>query len=71
MMSSQLPALQIILPLLMAPIALMVRNPRIVWLLSLIVTWMTFVISIFLLMQVLDSGTITYRIGGWAAPLGH
>ncbi len=70
MISSQLPALQIILPLLMAPIALMVRNPRIVWLLSLIVTWMTFVISIFLMMQVLDSGTITYRIGGWAAPWG-
>ena len=70
MISGQLPALQVILPLLMAPIALILRNPRGVWMLTLVVTWMTFGISLSLLMQVLDSGTITYRIGGWAAPWG-
>ena len=70
MISGQLPALQVILPLLMAPIALILRNPRGVWMLTLVVTWMTFAISLSLLMQVLDSGTITYRIGGWAAPWG-
>jgi len=69
-MSGQLPALQVILPLLMAPIALILRNARAVWMLTLVVTWMTFGISLSLLMQVLDSGTITYRIGGWAAPWG-
>ncbi|NQU57249.1 MAG: monovalent cation/H+ antiporter subunit D family protein [Rhodospirillales bacterium] len=69
-MSYQLPALQVVLPLMMAPIAVIVRNPRAVWMLTLIVTWMTFAISLSLLMQVLDSGTITYRIGGWAAPWG-
>ncbi len=69
-MSGQLPALQVVLPLLMAPIALILRNPRGVWMLTLVVTWMTFGISLSLLMQVLDSGTITYRIGGWAAPWG-
>ena len=69
-MSGQLPALQVILPLLMAPIALILRNPRGVWMLTLIVTWMTFGISLSLLIQVLDSGTITYRLGGWAAPWG-
>lgn len=70
MMSTQLPALQVVLPLLMAPIALIIRNPRFVWMLTLIVTWTTLAISLSLLMQVLDSGTITYRIGGWAAPWG-
>jgi multicomponent Na+:H+ antiporter subunit D len=69
-MSTQLPALQVILPLLMAPIALIIRNPRIVWMLTLVVTWTTLAISLSLMMQVLDSGTITYRIGGWAAPWG-
>ena len=59
-----------ILPLIMAPIALIVRSPRTVWMLTLLVTWVTFSISLALLMQVLDSGTIIYRIGGWVAPWG-
>ena len=70
MISSQFPALQVVLPLMMAPIALIVRNPRAVWMLTLLVTWMTFAISLSLLMQVLDGGTIIYRIGGWVAPWG-
>ncbi|MBT4932269.1 MAG: monovalent cation/H+ antiporter subunit D family protein [Rhodospirillaceae bacterium] len=69
-MSAQLPALQVVLPLLMAPLALILRNPRLVWMLTLTVTWTTLAISLSLLMQVLDGGTITYRIGGWAAPWG-
>ena len=53
-----------------APVALIVRNPRYAWLLSLVVTWATFAISLSLLMQVLESGTVYYRLGGWAAPWG-
>ena len=70
MIATQLPILQVILPLIMAPIALIVRSPRTVWMLTLLVTWVTFSISLALLMQVLDSGTIIYRIGGWVAPWG-
>jgi multicomponent Na+:H+ antiporter subunit D len=70
LISAQLPALQVVLPLMMAPIALIVRNPRGVWMLTLVVTWVTLAISLSLLMQVIDGGTITYRIGGWAAPWG-
>jgi len=70
LIATQLPILQVILPLIMAPIALIVRSPRTVWMLTLLVTWITFSISLALLMQVLDSGTIIYRIGGWVAPWG-
>jgi multicomponent Na+:H+ antiporter subunit D len=70
LIATQLPILQVILPLIMAPIALIVRSPRTVWMLTLLVTWVTFSISLALLMQVLDSGTIIYRIGGWVAPWG-
>jgi multicomponent Na+:H+ antiporter subunit D len=70
LISGQLPILQVVLPLLMAPIALILRTPRAVWMLTLVVTWATLAISLSLLMQVLDTGTIIYRIGGWAAPWG-
>lgn len=70
MIATHLPILQVILPLIMAPIALILRNPRAVWMLTLLVTWVAFSISLALLMQVLDSGTIIYRIGGWGAPWG-
>jgi len=70
LIATQLPILQVILPLIMAPIALIVRSPRTVWMLTLLVTWITFCISLTLLMQVLEGGTIVYRIGGWAAPWG-
>ena len=70
MIAHQLPILQVVLPLLMAPIAVILRSPRATWMLTLVVTWTTLAISLSLLMQVLDSGTIIYRIGGWAAPWG-
>ncbi|MBL6932987.1 MAG: monovalent cation/H+ antiporter subunit D family protein [Rhodospirillales bacterium] len=69
-MDGQLPILQVVLPLMMAPVTLILRNPRAAWMLTLVVTWATFTISLSLLMQVLDSGTIIYKIGGWAAPWG-
>lgn len=70
MITTHLPILQVILPLIMAPIALIIRNSHTVWLLTLVVTWLTFSISLALLMQVYDNGNIIYQIGGWAAPWG-
>ena len=70
MIAAHLPILQVIIPLFIAPVALIIRNSRTVWILSLSVTWVTFIISLALLVQVVDSGNISYRIGGWAAPWG-
>ncbi|MBH89812.1 MAG: cation:proton antiporter [Magnetovibrio sp.] len=69
-MSAQLPILQVILPLIMAPVVLIIRNVYAVWIVTLTVSWITFCISIALLFQVDEASKITYRIGGWAAPWG-
>lgn len=70
MILAQLPALQVVFPLLAAPICLLVRNGRIAWFIALTVSGLTLGIAWLLLRQVLDTGTIAYAFGGWAAPWG-
>ena len=65
-----LPILQVIIPLMAAPACLLLRKPRLAWLVSLLATGTAFLISTELLQQVLRSGTIIYEIGGWSAPWG-
>ncbi len=62
--------LAVITPLMAAPIAVLLRRPGAAWLLALVVTWATFTLSLVLLGQVLESGPIYLRIGGWDAPWG-
>ena len=57
-MGDQLPALQVVVPLLAAPICLLLRNGRAAWLLSAAVTWATFVIALALLARVEAQGEI-------------
>jgi len=68
--SNQLPVLQIIIPLIAAPICLILRHAFAAWLLSTVVTFVTFAISLALLVQVLDQGTISYALGNWEPPWG-
>jgi multicomponent Na+:H+ antiporter subunit D len=68
--AEHLPALQVVVPLMAAPLAIILRRPNAVWGLSLGVSWATFGIAISLLLQVLDSGAFSYAIGGWSAPWG-
>lgn len=65
-----LPILQVIVPLMAAPLCLFLKQPKLVWLFALFTTGLTFLISILLLQQVTTSGTIIYELGGWAAPWG-
>lgn len=69
-MVSHLPILQVILPLMAAPICLIVRRSRLVWLFALSVSVASFLVSILLIQQVSNSGEISYEFGGWAAPWG-
>ena len=39
MIVDQIPALQVVLALLAAPVCLILRRPRVAWLIALIVTW--------------------------------
>ncbi|MBI1262442.1 MAG: monovalent cation/H+ antiporter subunit D family protein [Rhizobiales bacterium] len=67
---SNLPALQIILPLMAAPICAMVGRPKFAWGLATLVAWASFAISILLFLSVRDGTVISYDMGGWAPPLG-
>jgi multicomponent Na+:H+ antiporter subunit D len=53
-----------------APICLLLNRPKLVWLFSLFASTLVFLISISLLQQVMDSGVISYDLGGWQAPWG-
>ena len=66
----QLPVLVVIVPLLMAPICLIVGKPRLVWLLSMLASLVSFAAASHLLMQVIDGDVISYHLGGWKPPLG-
>ena len=62
--------MQVIVPLMAAPLCLLLVRPRLVWLFTLIASGFTFLISSLLLQQVMTSGTIIYELGGWEAPWG-
>ena len=70
MISSNLPALQVVLPLLGAVLAALVRRGPIAWLIALLVSWTMPVIAFALLRQVQAEGVVSYALGGWAPPLG-
>jgi len=67
---THLPILQVIIPLMAAPLCLLLNRSRLVWLFSLLVSGLAFTISVLLLQQVMTSGVISYELGGWQAPWG-
>ncbi len=69
-MIAHLPILQVIIPLMAAPICLMLKRTQLVWLFSIISSGLAFAVSILLLQQVMTSGVISYELGGWQAPWG-
>lgn len=69
-MIAHLPILQVIIPLMAAPICLMLKRTQLVWLFSIISSGLAFAVSILLLQQVMASGVISYELGGWQAPWG-
>lgn len=69
-MLAHLPILQVIVPLMAAPLCLIINRSRVVWLFTLFVSGLTFYISCLLLQQVMTTGVIIYELGGWEAPWG-
>ena len=70
MIAPHLPVLQIIVPLMAAPVCVALRHPRATWLLAVIISWLCLAMSVTLLQQVLATGPISYELGDWAAPWG-
>jgi multicomponent Na+:H+ antiporter subunit D len=69
-MGAHLPALQVVIPLMAGPLALLVWRPRLSWLVAMAASIAAFLVSISLLGQVMADGAISYAMGGWAAPWG-
>jgi len=68
---AHLPALQVVVPLIAAPLCVLSRRPLAAWTVALIAAWLSLGIAIWLLTQVLDANApISYALGGWAAPWG-
>ena len=70
MIREHLPVLQVVLPLVSAPLCLLLARSVWAWLLAFIVSLAALVISIVLLREVYTGEVLSYAIGGWAAPWG-
>ena len=68
--AEHLPVLQVVVPLLAAPLTVLLRQRTVAFTVVLAASWAAFVIAILLWLQVSTSGTISYAIGSWPAPWG-
>jgi multicomponent Na+:H+ antiporter subunit D len=69
-LAAHLPALQVVIPLVAAPLTVLLRGRRTAFLLVLLAAWAAFAISLALSFQVGTGGTISYHLGSWAPPWG-
>lgn len=64
------PTLVVIVPLMAAPLCVLIRHAEICWAWATLVAVTTFALSILLLQKVLDGGTLVYKLGDWEPPWG-
>jgi multicomponent Na+:H+ antiporter subunit D len=69
-MIAHLPALQVVVPLIAAPLCIIFRWGALPWIVATLTSWIVFAIAIALALQVSDGGSISYALGGWLAPWG-
>lgn len=60
----------VVIPLLAAPLASLLRGSTAPWALATAVSWTVLALALILLQQVQAHGTLSYALGGWAAPWG-
>lgn len=71
--AAHLPALQVVVPLISAPLAVLLRNRGIAFVIVTLATWSSFAIATGLwlqLQQISGDGAIVYQIGNWEPPWG-
>lgn len=69
-MTEHLPALQVVVPLICAPLIVLLRSSRLAWLVATAASWAALAVAVLLALQVADGGAISYAIGSWAPPWG-
>lgn len=70
MIAEHLPALQVVLPLVAAPLIVLLRSDTAAWLVATLVSVAAFGIAVALAIAVADAGAISYAIGSWPPPWG-
>lgn len=70
MIVQHLPALQVVIPLLAAPACVLLRHALLSWLLATLVAWACLAVALMLLLLAVESGPISYALGGWEPPWG-
>ncbi len=70
MIAAHYAALQVVAPLIAAPLCVLLRRGALAWLVTVAVSWIALAIAIQLLVQVMATGPVSYELGGWAAPWG-
>jgi len=65
-----LPALQVVVPMLVAPLVVLLRPRGLAWAASTAASVLAFVVAIELMLQVLGAGPVGYLMGSWPAPYG-
>jgi len=69
-LQTHLPALQVIVPMLSAPLAMLLRDHRLSWSVATAASLCAFAIAITLTLNVLEVGSVHYLMGSWPAPFG-
>ena len=69
-LTAHLPALQVVVPLLAAPLTVLLRRRAYAFAIVLGASWLSLAISIALHWQVQTHGVLSYALGGWAPPWG-
>jgi multicomponent Na+:H+ antiporter subunit D len=70
MLAQHLAALPVILPLIAAPIVLLINRSSASWLFATLISGLACMFSLQLLYAVLSTGVQSYALGGWAPPWG-
>ena len=70
MIDMHLPILLIVVPLVSAPLCVLLRQKMLVWAFASLVCLASLGLASMLLIRVLEEGVISYAIGGWIAPWG-
>lgn len=65
-----LPILCIVVPLISAPLFILIRDRKIVLGTAIVVCWTTFLGTCLLLQTTMQEGIVSYAIGGWQSPWG-
>ena len=69
-LTANISVLAVIVPLMAAPICVIIRHSALAWAWATTIAGITFALSIGLLNQIIQNGTLVYKMGDWDGPWG-